>query len=293
MIGAYDHSNTGFVGKLRSCVDSAMLFAPGADLADLDAVSSMRDCWLVICHVDDEAWSRLFDTKRAGVLLRVSSHGWGGMPGAVDPTSDSEGRLVLHLLPEAGAVEVEGWKRILETLELRENWRALAAGGNPNGIRRFFSRSGTEHLAALSILCQGYLAVAASADARILDVGSVREAYRAMGWLDYSDRPENAAAVENMAKEWSKVSTPRWWIECLRGEGGDTATVQRDLLSEWSGLAPQGAASENLETLLLSLGCRKSGEALENREATGGEISAQVVADVYLELGKILGGAAS
>ncbi len=293
MIGAYDHANTGFVTSLLAACGQDGVFEPDPDLAPRQAIESLKDCDPVLCHVGSDLWEHLCQVNPRGTLIRVSSLGWSGMSTAGDPDRQKSGRYVLHLWPRCDEPSELDWRLILDTVRDAKNCQELVTGGNPNGTRGFFSRSGTEYLAALSILCQGYLAVAASADGGALDSESVRQALKAMGWLDYSTSQENAAVVEALAKGIPKVSTPEWWIDCLRGEKGDASTVRRNLLSEWSGLAPQGAASENLETLLRSLGCRKSGEALENREATGGEISGQVVADVYLELGKILGGAAS
>jgi hypothetical protein len=211
MIGAYDHFNAGFIERLSDVYEQLkrrkdLNIPTGADLTEEQAVDIIKDCDPVVCHVTEKPWEHLLSVKNSGLVLRVTTHGFRPIEETRAPREDKHGRYILHLSPPPKSVTTEEWQKILETLELDENRKALAEGRDPGGIRRFFVDGKTlVLLQALAVLCQGYLAVHAIQPK--VKQSDIAEALDKMGW----DPGKHTGLVRGQVDE--KVEQPGWWLD--------------------------------------------------------------------------------
>jgi len=150
---------------------------------------------------------------------------------------------------------------------------AIAEGRAPNPLPDLYlpPPAGPEYLSALAILCQGYLAVAASS-------GQLRdddEALVAMGWPEAKEDIKRIVRA-GVQERWPEVQTSRWWLEALgfpvspEGRGQLESKVEDEAAS-------LKASVGDLKILL--------GELEPQNEAIG----AKVVSGAYLHLAAVLG----
>jgi hypothetical protein len=98
-------------------------------------------------------------------------------------------------------------------------------------------------LAALAVLCQGYLAV--NAESRFDLTGperqAVDQALEKMGWNIASEDPSLKHLLNNLSIHKRKVNSVSWWVQPFIGSWGskttpsglDTETLAADLKDEW------------------------------------------------------------
>lgn len=191
---AYDHTTTRELkGGLLSKIGDLALHSVYGSANEIDAVEEMKDKAIVVAHFSHNSnWQSLLDQSPANSLrIRVSTVSRIGIPHQLTPG----GVIELNMQVSHSYVEYKEWQLILGVLSEIELARKTAEGYVPSGLEKYFSTSALEHLSALSILCQGCLAVLNPA---------------ALG--DANGFIKNLAILDNAKQE---VLSPAWWLDVL------------------------------------------------------------------------------
>lgn len=197
-----------------------------------------------------------------------------------------KGLIVLELQPDFGELKKDDWKSILKQLDW-EVASAIEKGPPPETLRQFFGpHRSTTLLAAVSILCQGYLAAQAEPGGKKENhqlSDAVREALEKMGWFDVVG---------------SSLLSP-----ALRGEDKDGLTALRAKVkseSYWNAVAGIDGLVEKCKQEWQTVGAVDGLEKLIKSDESGSNeglipfcfpiSNADLVANAYLALHKRLGG---
>ena len=152
----FDHAHD----KLKRLLREA-----GIGLADDEA--GVRESEIGIVHTrDEEAWNRLVLNSPAG-SVRIRTSGGGTLERRLRVTEGSVYEFYLKVKHDAQSFTAADLSYIFEELGNTDVVKAIANGNIPQQLLKYFGSQRIEILFALSILCQGYLAV--HADATIKD----------------------------------------------------------------------------------------------------------------------------
>ena len=219
---------------------------------------SLQECEIAVVHIYQKDWNLLIDkySPPNSVRVRVST---GGFPDAPPPSISANNVYTLHLVPPTDRLEKAEWKKILDGLSHEENVKALVDGGDPNGLRRFFVYEVRGHLAALSILCQGYLAVHADDITCHKNIGNDLDLMR---WTDL----QNSASHTDLGDKKSEVQQPAWWLRAFERESFCDA-----MKKDWQATTGSEELTDELTVLL---------DAILNHES----VDPKIVADAYCVL---------
>ena len=233
MIGIYNRRN-----KIieRTFIQNIMLCA-GPQPKVCGDISELVECNIAIAHATAGDWDQLITkySSNGDVRVRVTVDG-----GSFNkPPTKENGIYKFHLETQAGTLEAEDWKNILDGLSAEAVVEDLVKGGNQSGLRRFFVHEVMEHLPVLTILCEGYLAVHAE------DTDDISSALDLMGWTEFrkSERGQNLIQQDLRDKK-SVVQCPQWWLDVFEQESFDNAVKK-----EWK----YKTRTEEIPTALNSL----------------------------------------
>ena len=254
MIGIYDkgHRDSTFgnhVRKTKICTN----------------LNELKDFELAIAHVYAKDWDRLIKeySRPNSVRVRVSI---GGLHGKPPPTITNNDVYVFHLVPSTDFLNAE-WKEILGALSDKDIVESLVRGENPGGLRRFFVHEVQEYLAALTMLCEGYLAVHAENADSHTDISSALEL---MKWTEFRSSARGRKLMRpDLGDKVSNVRQPEWWSKVF-----ERVSFYDDMKKEWANTA----GSELPATLNHLL------EAIRKRKVVQ---PPKIVADAYCALTKI------
>ena len=181
-----------------------------------DELSDLMECGIAIAHVSDEGWQQIITNYSSNGDIRVRVTVDGGSFN--EPPVKENGVYKFHLETQAGILEAEDWQKIISGLSNPDNVKALVRGENPNGLRRFFVHQVMKHLPALTILCEGYLAVYAE------DTDNISSALDLMGWTEFrkSEKGQNLVQQDLRDKK-SIVQCSQWWLDVFEQESLDGA----------------------------------------------------------------------
>ena len=220
---------------------------------------------LVFLHPDDDKFARLWFEKvnvaDDAALLLVGTQGYSGARAYRHSTKVhycdwSPGRF--HDANE------EPIRRFIESVRAgTPEWSALSPSGT---------------LSALSILCQGYLAVRAS---QLLDEGRRAEAEEIWSVLgcQSSDSEEKVLSGFGSEENWTKVQQPKWWLDVF-GSGDYRAagkTLSAAVEFEWPN-SKRERACDILVTVLET--------ATTERKATALAVQEDVVKAAFEAIGR-------
>ena len=257
VIGIYDKGNRGttFIQNVREY--SKLKTKVCAD------IHALHDCEIVIAHIYEKEWNSFIENSFPGyVRVRVTI---GGNFSDKPPPTVENGVYIFHLVMRAGDLEPE-WKEILSGLSKKKVVESLIRGENPNGLRSFFVHEELEHLATLTMLCEGYLVVHAGHADYCPDIC---HALDLMGWTELQSSARGQGTIyQNLSKKKDEVQQPEWWLNMF-GKAG----LYKDVRQEWKATA-KAKMPEALNKLL---------KTIRNNEAT---VSAKIVADAYCVLGR-------
>lgn len=214
MIGIYDkgHMDSTFGNKVRKTKVCTNL-------------NELKDCELAIAHVYMKDWDRLIKeySDPYSVRVRVSIGGFHGKP---PPTISENDVYVFHLVPSTDSLNAE-WQEILCGLSDKATVESLVRGENPGGLRRFFVHEVQAYLAALTILCEGYLAVH-SAD--IACHADISPALKLMKWTEFRNSARGRKLIQpDLSDKMSNVRQPEWWLKVFERE-----SVHDEVRKEWA-----------------------------------------------------------
>ena len=254
MIGIYDKEETDIVDTF---IQSNIM----GSIKVCGSLSDLQKHNIAIAHVSKEDWQQLITKYSSNGDVRVRVTVDGGSFN--EPPTKENGVYKFHLETQAGILETEDWKKILSGLSKQEVVEALVRGENPDGLRRFFAHEVMEHLSALTILCEGYLAVHA-------EDSDVSSALDLMGWTEFrkSKRGQNLIRQDLRDKK-SVVQCSQWRLDVFEHESFDD-----DVKKEWRDTTGTEEIPEALSDLLEAI---RSGESVEQSE---------IVADAYCVLRK-------
>lgn len=257
MIGIY---NTGSKRTNGTFIQNIMPCAEQQPKVCRD-ISELVECNIAIAHASKVDWQQLITEYSSNGDVRVRVTVDGGSFN--EPPTKENGVYKFHLETQAGTLETEDWKKILAGLSKPEVVKALIRGENPHGLRRFFVHEVMEHLSALTILCEGYLAVHA-------EDSDISSALELMGWTKFrkSERGQNLIQ-QDLSDKKSVVQCPQWWLNVFEQESFDD-----DVKKEWRDTTGTEEIPEALSDLLEAI---RSGESVEQ---------SKIVADAYCVLVK-------
>ena len=259
MIGIYDKGlfDSTFIQDVSGCLEQ--------QTTACTKLNELRNCEVAIVHVTSDHWNVLINNYSCpdSVRIRVSTVGFSDPPA---PTISNSNVYAFYLLPPTGDLEAE-WKEILTDLSDREIVKSLVRGENPNGLRRFFVHEVQEHLSALTILCEGYLAVHAENTDCSEDISSALEL---MGWSEFQKSDRYSALIrEDLSEQISIVRRRQWWSDVFEPEFFDN-----DMEKEWKDTTGEEEIPKALNDLL---------EAIHKGDTV---VPPKIVADAYCILVK-------
>ena len=259
MIGIYDQGH-------KRILDTFIKSVKSKKLEVCAKLSALRNHKFAIAHVSCEQWEDLITkySDSSHVRIRVTID---GTPSNKPPIRYKNGVYIFHLVMQTGDLTAEDWKKILSGLSNSKVVGDLVNGGNPNELKRFFVHEVQEYLSALTILCEGYLAVHAEDTNCSEDISS---ALKLMRWSEFqkSDR-YNALIREDLSEQISIVRRPQWWSDVFEPESFDN-----DVKKEWEDTTGTGEIPTALNDLL---------EAIHASDTV---VPPKIVADAYCVLQK-------
>lgn len=261
MIGIYDKGNKSikrtFIGNIVDC--------PERDLEVCKELSELKKHNITIAHASDQDWQQLITdcSSKGNVRVRVTVD---GTP-FNEPPTDENGIYMFHLAMRARELSEEEWKAILSGLSDQKTVEDLVRGKDPDGLRRFFEHEVMEHLSALTILCEGYLAV--HADSKN-DHTDIKQALEEMKWPEFrkSDR-DQILIQEDLGEKICEIQQPEWWSNVFGQE-----SFYKDVKKEWENTTRTEEIPKALDDLL------------EMIRASDTVIPPKIVADAYCVLVK-------
>ena len=247
MLGIYDHGGGGFVDNIRQAapslgIEANILFSQ----QQLCEANELNEYSIVVCHLSkEEVWEKILkNSPPNAVRVRVSSVGFHKTDNKPLPRLRDNKVYELYLVLPAKELKQEQWQEILKGISEPKNLEALVAGRNPQGLRYFFAHE-EEWLAAISILCQGYLAVHAQSS----EFREIRTALERIGWTeDFIKEQGETLGLSSLTSKIEAVRAVKWWLNVL-----DTRENWQDSLSkEWQAI-DGSPLPEALEQLLAAM----------------------------------------
>jgi len=203
--------------------------------------SAVSVAWALVCHVFDKSdgesldqWEQLQSRARPGaVLIRVSTE-----PKDPPTPTYSDGRYVLHLCVSTREVKAEQWFEILNGIGRVSVLQDLLSG-HACTLAKYFILRRTEHLVALAIRCQCYLAAYAERREKAWGPAPLSAALAEMEWDQFIER--GSAAAERVSATLlnqkdsirEKVRRSDWWA--IFGTGDPVDICRREWGDEPSG----------------------------------------------------------
>jgi hypothetical protein len=284
-LALFDKGGGNFTGVATTAA-SMLGVEPNSHVTDFQPELCEYD--LVIAHILEPDWKTLIDGSDAGaVRLRVST---AGFPESKQPHRRADGVCIFHLVPSTLDLQEdhEAWNQIIEGLSDESTVSDLIAGEGPNQLASFFSRKEPEILSALSILCQGYLAVHAEAYHEDEDSdeqeGSwepeeISGALNQMGWTeDHLARTANGQA--------EKATQLDWW----RSSFDDMENLIENAEDEWGDAEGWSAVKNLLEAITDEESNEETRDITDEQGALAGKTARQTASNAYLALEKQLRG---
>lgn len=259
MIGIYDKGlfDSTFIQDISECLEQ--------QATACTELNELRKCEIAVVHVTSAHWNALINDYSCldSVRIRVSTDFFSDKQ---RPSLNQNGVYIFYLVMPTGDLTREDWENILDGLSDREVVKALVRGENPDGLRRFFVHEVIEHLSALTILCEGYLAVHAE------DTDNISSALDLMGWTEFrkSERGQNLIQ-QGLRDKKSVVQCPQWWLDVFEQKSFDDAVKK-----EWE----YKTGTEDIPTALNGLL-----EAIREGDTV---VPPKIVADAYCVLVKKL-----
>jgi len=175
---------------------------------------------IIVTHITDESWNALLNNfSGEGVLVRVSSAGFIDAP---PPIVVEDQKCIFHLIRPANELTGEDCVRLLEVLSDINKAKVLIYEKQPQDVLRFFAHQTVSNLVALSILCQGYLAVHAIKSGDQWGPSEIRSALDHMGWESVAERAaETLGSEQDIKQKQGNVSLPEWWLDVFRKPQGE------------------------------------------------------------------------
>ena len=217
MLGIYDksRSNTRFIRNVQRYTKQ--------ETKVCSELQNLQNCKIAIAHIFKEEWDSLISkySPCCSVRIRVST---AGFPHTPSPAKSNNGVYKFHLVSSTDHLEESGWNEILRGLSDRTTVAALVRGENPNGLRRFFVHEVQEHLAALTILCEGYLALHAETEK-----DNINSALQLMKWAEFQESERGQKVIQSVLnKRMDTVQQPKWWLRVFEQE-----SFCEDVKKEW------------------------------------------------------------
>ena len=260
MIAIYNRGNTRSNGTFIERVNKAVL-----KVNVCQNLSDLQNCKIAIAHASDEDWKQLITEYSPSDCVRVRVTIGGNFADKPPPT-DENSVYTFHLVTRAGDLEIEEWTEILSGLSNPEFIKQLVEGKNPSGLRRFFVYEVQEHLSALTLLCEGYLAVHAEDTDCQKDISHALEL---MEWTKFKSSKKGQELIrQDLSEKMSVVRQPQWWLNVCGQE-----SFCNDVKEEWkdtAGAEMPTALNDLLEAI-------RKGESVE---------PPKIVADAYCTLVK-------
>ena len=209
-----------------------------ANLCDL------KTCDIVLAHAFETDWTELINkwSRPGSVRVRVSTAGFDDKPAP----ELIAGVNTFYLVPRADRLSSKDWKAILDGLSDPQVVKDLVKGKKPNDLRPFFVREVQEHLSALTLFCEGYLAVhAESPDCQ----ADIHAAVVLMEWDECRDSEIGERFIcQNLDERKADLRKSEWWLQVFERE-----SFEDDVKKEWkkteTGEMPP-AISDLLEDIL-------------------------------------------
>lgn len=231
------------------------------EVTDCTELKNLQESTIAIVHVSDDEWTSLLKdySPPDSIRVRVIS---GDSCDELPIKEDSIYKF--HLMIGAGDLTAKDWKEILSGLSDSKIVEDLVHGENPNGLRHFFVREKQEHLAALVILCEGYLAVhAGDGDYH----GDIRHALNLMKWSQFRDSDGSQEWIrQDLGGKMDDVCESVWWLTVFEQQ-----SFYDNIKQQWE-TAGGKEIPEPLNPLLEAI---RNGETIE---------SPKIVADAYCVL---------
>ncbi|MCY3740527.1 MAG: hypothetical protein OXH00_05860 [Candidatus Poribacteria bacterium] len=256
MVGIYDKGLTDstFIQDVSECLEQQTTVCT--------ELNELRNCEIAIVHVTGEHWNTLINDYSCpnSVRVRVSTAGFLDLS---KPAKNDNGVYILYLRHPIGDLTVAEWKRKLSGLSNSYIVKALVRGENPNGLKRFFVHEVQGQLSALTILCEGYLAVHAETEDN--DINSALEL---MKWTEFRESERGQKVIQSdLNKKMNAVQQPEWWLNVFEQE-----SFREDVKKEWKDTTSKEEIPPALNDLLKAI-C--SGESV---------VPPTIVADAYCVL---------
>jgi len=291
IVGSHDYGGGGFHQNLEDAVRElkqeglVAKYNYELEIKTREEVKSLSEFPIAFCHTgSDSTWEDLISSSEPGqIRIRLSSSGFSSKPEPFTSPFKKNGVYVFHLLKSSRVTSTEEWKSIIEGMMNQNVVADLVAGKDPHGLASFFIRKTQNVLIALSILCQGYLAVHARKQNGEWGPPDIVPALKQMGWLDFIDGPGKSLFPKDLDKKKSEVSQARWWLEpfeLLDKDGiiqGEWPRYEESLMKEW------GKGDTTLPKKIVDL--------LEPLSEDKDISNPKIVSDAYCVIVKNLGGA--
>jgi len=182
---------------------------------DTDAVDDLSSHEIAIAHIFPHDFKVLADKSKTGsVCVRVSSEGLAGKRSY----KTTNGVNCLYLLPSHTSLNEGDWLPLLKAIIDQATVERIVNGQVPPELRRYFMATSGENLAALSILCQGYLvAFASSQKLKEEDYarGPIKDALNKMGGWQFLKDESNKIMLQKAADGYKDapggVLHEGWW----------------------------------------------------------------------------------
>lgn len=236
MVGIYDKgmSDSAFIQNIKKYAKQ--------DTKTYSELQNLHECEIAIVHIYEKEWDSLIKNSLPG-YVRVRATIGGDFSDKPQPTVES-GVYIFHLAIHAVDLKTE-WREILSGLSDKAILASLVRGENPNELRRFFVHEVQGYLAAIGILCEGYLAVHAEYPNSHTDI---RPALNLMKWSEFRNSNRDQAFIEqNLTEKINRVQQPKWWLKVF-----EQKSFYDDVKKEWETTAETempDALSELLKTI--------------------------------------------
>ena len=239
------------------------------EVIDCSELYSLQEYAIVIAHVSDEEWDSLIEDYSFLDNIRVRMTIGGDFRNKPSPKINKNDVYVFHLVLPALNVSAEDWKEILSGLSNSYIVKALVRGENPMRLKRFFVHEVQEQLSALTILCEGYLAVHAETEDN-----DIHSALQLMKWTEFRESERGQKVIQSdLNQKMDAVQQPNWWSNVFEQD-----SFYEDVKKEWKDTTSEEEIPPALNDLL---------EAIHSGDAV---IPPKIVSGAYcvLEKGKLI-----
>ena len=237
MIGIYDR---GLIDStfIQNVIEYAAL---EKDILVCTNLEELKKHEIAIAHVSDEEWDSLIKDYSFPDNIRVRVTTGGDFRNKPSPKINKNDVYVFHLVLPAGNVSAEDWKKILSGLSKLLIVKALVRGENPMSLKRFFIQEVQVQLSALTILCEGYLAVHAETEDN-----DIHTALKLMKWTKFRESKRGKKFIpSDLNKKIDTVQQPKWWLNVFEQD-----SFREDVKKEWKDARDHEEIPAELDNLL-------------------------------------------